>query len=221
MERQFASPSQGVTLHHGDSGVARAFNLLENFGDAGLGIATARLARAEFAQVQAGTEGFTCAADDDHPYLRVGFELVKAIGQPFEYRRVHRVALFRAVHGDSGDAVFDGTENFFSHEVPPCLDYACSHKLFLGHRSRRRRLKGESRRKALPQDLSVCLEVCYISTGKGMRMDVISKLRRQRRWVFLITATSITAVIALARIFNPNTPAPLWFLVLFWFVAMV
>src|SRR5262249_43626068 len=42
----------------------------------------------------------------------------------------------------------------------------------------------------------------------------------QHRWVFLITATSITAVIALARIFNPSPPAPLWFLVFFWFVAM-
>src|SRR5713101_1164713 len=110
MERQFASPSQGVTLHHGDSGVARAFNLLENFGDASLGIATARLARAEFAQVQAGTEGFTCAADDDHPYLRVGFELVKAIGQPFEYRRVNGDGVFREVDGDSGEGVEEGRE---------------------------------------------------------------------------------------------------------------
>jgi two-component system sensor histidine kinase/response regulator len=54
-----------------------------------------------------------------------------------------------------------------------------------------------------------------------MRMDVISKLKRQHRWVFLITATSITALIALARILNPSPPAPLWFFLLFWFVAMV
>src|SRR6266545_5123638 len=37
MQRQFTSPSEGVTLHHGNSRVARAFDLLENFGDAGLG----------------------------------------------------------------------------------------------------------------------------------------------------------------------------------------
>ena len=54
-----------------------------------------------------------------------------------------------------------------------------------------------------------------------MRMDIISKLKHQHRWVFLITATSITGLIALARIFNPSPPAPLWFLVFFWCVAMV
>src|SRR4029453_16110875 len=103
----------------------------------------------------------------------------------------------------------------------PCLGCACSAKLFLGRRSRRRKLKCEGCLALLLQDLSVCLEVCYIFAGKGMRMDVISKLKRQHRWVFLITATSITALIALARILNPSPPAPLWFFLLFWFVAMV
>src|SRR5215510_5127296 len=44
MQRQFTSPSEGITLHHSNSGVARAFDLLEDFGDAGLRVATTGLA---------------------------------------------------------------------------------------------------------------------------------------------------------------------------------
>ncbi len=52
-------------------------------------------------------------------------------------------------------------------------------------------------------------------------MSVVSKLKRQRAWMFLATVTGITAVLALARILNPFTPLPLWFIGIFWFVAMV
>jgi PAS domain S-box-containing protein len=51
-------------------------------------------------------------------------------------------------------------------------------------------------------------------------MDVVSRLKRQRAWIFLGTVTSMTAVIAVARFFNPS-PLPLRFVSDFWVVAMV
>src|SRR5437762_11225655 len=51
-------------------------------------------------------------------------------------------------------------------------------------------------------------------------MDVVLRLKRQRAWIFLATMTGITAVIVLARLFNPS-PVSLRFVGSFWFVAVV
>ncbi|HKA53273.1 MAG TPA: PAS domain-containing sensor histidine kinase [Candidatus Binatia bacterium] len=51
-------------------------------------------------------------------------------------------------------------------------------------------------------------------------MDVVSRLKRQRAWIFLGTVASMTAVIAVVRIFNPS-PLPLRFVSDFWVVAVV
>src|SRR5215813_1368706 len=77
-----------------------------------------------------------------------------------------------------------------------------------------------ARRDFARYDLSACEEICYILAEKGMRMDVVSRLKRQRAWIFLGTVASMTAVIAVVRIFNPS-PLPLRFVGDFWVVAVV
>jgi len=62
--------------------------------------------------------------------------------------------------------------------------------------------------------------VCYIFAGKGIEMNVVSKMKRQRLWVFLAAVACIVAVITLARILSPVPLQPLWFAVLYGLVAM-
>ncbi|MBI3796918.1 MAG: PAS domain S-box protein, partial [Deltaproteobacteria bacterium] len=54
-----------------------------------------------------------------------------------------------------------------------------------------------------------------------MRMDVVSRLKRQRMWVSLVTVISITLVFALARFLSPVPPQPLGFVACIWLVGLV
>jgi PAS domain S-box-containing protein len=55
---------------------------------------------------------------------------------------------------------------------------------------------------------------------KGKRMDIVSKMKRQRPWVLLATAVGIAVVIALARVSSPGESMPLPLSLFYWALAM-
>ena len=118
MQGELQTARECIAVDHRDRRVPGAFDALQDRDHRGVAVCGRALTRLHLAQVHAGAEGRTRAAKNDDPDVGAPVERVEAVTEGREQRRVHRVALVRAVERDGRDPVGHGREDLVGHAAP-------------------------------------------------------------------------------------------------------